>query len=65
MKYAFLLLTLSGCGIHVSSDPVRVEHYLTINLEAVAQYCQATCDGDLACYNECFDRIIKLLSAPQ
>lgn len=47
-KLLIALLFLSGCGMHVSSDPVKfekvkVEHSVYLNPQALQDYFEATC----------------------
>lgn len=61
MKYLFLLL-LSSCGIHVSSDPVIVEH--RIDLASIEPYCRTLCveDPDVeVCTKKCVNNFLDIL----
>lgn len=49
-KVVFLLLLLTGCGIHVSSDPVRVDpvtvnHVISIDTAELEAFFRAYCSN--------------------
>jgi hypothetical protein len=60
------LLSAQGCGMHVSSDPVRVEHKhsVTFDPEALINYCEMVCAGEGVCFEDCARRFIDLLGDP-
>lgn len=62
MKYTFLLFFISGCGFHISSDPVQVNHSLNLNFEQIALYCKDFCTNDpdpSSCESSCFTNILN------
>jgi len=60
MKYLVLLL-LSGCGIHVTSDPIIVTHKLDLSL--VRPYCEQKCNNDAACVTTCINDFLLTLGS--
>ena len=69
MKYLTLLvLLLSGCGVTVHSDPVKVnpiEVVVTtaINYSEAKNYCSNQCGGNQACTTSCYDQFLAVLAA--
>lgn len=70
-KYLLLLL-LSSCGFHVTSDPVRVDpitvnHNLSIDTNAVINYCKlvacSAATNQNQCANDCYSTFFNILGA--
>jgi hypothetical protein len=62
MRYFILTLILSGCGIHVTSDPIIVTHKL--DLSAIAPYCKDKCAADInvqICTDKCITDFLAAL----
>jgi len=62
MKYLLLVLLLSSCGIHISSDPLIVKHEL--DLSALRPYCEDKCKNDAdkeACTINCINDFLEAL----
>ena len=63
---AILLVPLiAGCGVHVSSDPTRVDHVVSFDFSGMLDHCEAVCQGSAVCFEDCARRFIDLLSDPQ
>lgn len=64
MRIVALLILLAGCGdIHVTSDPVIVEHRL--DMSQIQPMCEKRCVNDInpdACIIECIDLFLALLT---
>jgi hypothetical protein len=64
------LLSLTACGIHVSSDPVKVDpiqvtHTVTIDYDSIVNYCRQQCNGRSdfdTCTMQCYDNMIDFLN---
>lgn len=62
MKYLLLLL-LSGCGVHLSSDPIIVTHKIDISL--IEPICSDKCKNDVnpdACTTQCINDFLLTLT---
>ncbi len=59
---SLVLFLFSGCGIHVSSDPVQVNHTISIDFQQVALYCQGLCTNEpdpKTCEETCFTNTVN------
>lgn len=58
-----LFLLLAGCGIHVTSDPVKVNHNVNINFEQILLYCDNICVNSPvpSCVDDCYQHYIQLI----
>lgn len=67
-KSLFLVLLglLSSCGnVHLFSDPVKIDHYVHIDIQGIVNYCQTVCHGNEVCFEDCYNRFVSLLSDPE
>ena len=67
MKYltiALLLSLISACGMHVTSDPVKVEHTFTLNIEGIIEYCDRKFPNDDGNFQACVQEIAALFNIP-
>lgn len=67
MKY-FILLILSGCGVTLHSDPIKVDPIIitaTVNLSQVENYCNESCVGSAVanCATNCYTNFINAYAA--
>lgn len=64
-----LATNLVACGVHVTSDPVKVEHEITINMEPIEQFCSDICSGEStedsfnSCKNDCVKNLLNFVSS--
>lgn len=74
MKYlTFLLLLVSGCGVTIHEDPIKVNpiavavtHSFDINFNAVTDYCAKSCSNDAdptTCTNACYTNFVSILAS--
>ena len=70
MKYLFILLLLvSGCGITIHSDPIKVDPIIVsyqVNLSMIDSYCENQCINNVdinICKRECINNILVILGA--
>jgi hypothetical protein len=65
MRLVLVLFFISGCGFHITSDPIEVNH--NINFEELALYCQNACINDpnpKSCEEICYrNRIEEIIGA--
>lgn len=73
-KMSVLLLLLVSCGINVhvdpiKTDPIKVEHTVTIDYNLVNTYCTSKCAATSSdptvvdsCTNDCFRNFIDVLT---
>lgn len=65
MRYITLLIPfISACGMHVTSDPVKVEHTFTLNIEGIIEFCDKKYPNDDASFSACVTEIAALLNIP-
>lgn len=63
-KYVMMMLTLSGCGVRLTTDPIKVEHSIDINIVSVEEFCNNFCKGftEEETFNTCkADCIIRVI----
>jgi hypothetical protein len=65
LAFTSLAFSLTGCGMHVTSDPVKVKHEITFDVQAFIDYCEMVCNGDQVCFQDCARRFIDLLNDPE
>jgi hypothetical protein len=55
-----LMAGVSACGIHVTSDPVKVEHSITLNVEGILDFCNKEFPSDDAEFKKCVSELADL-----
>lgn len=72
MKYLLLLFVFPACGIHVSSDPIKVAPItvnpvtVTVSYESVQTYCTSSCVNNqdpTTCSTDCVNQFFNIFDS--